>query len=307
MPRKKSTSKKRKARSKRKSRRSKKQSLSITIIVVLAKALWYILKLPFRLVKWLIKKHKERKQQRAEEETSTAGKKQSKKSKRDIKKHRKEISELVTYEKPVELETIQGDYKRFEYKLFNNKSTIGIILGARGKGKSALGMRILENAYKETKRPCYCIGFSEENLPLWIKNVESIDQIKNGSIVLIDEGGILFSSRNSMTEANKVLSDALLVARHNDLSIMFISQNSSNLEINTLRQADFLLLKPSSLLQKDFERKKIKDIYDEAKEGFKKHERDRGLTYIYSNEFQGFVSNTLPSFWNTELSKSFRK
>ena len=69
--------------------------------------------------------------------------------------------------------------------------------------------------------------------------------------------------------------------------------------------SDYLMLKPSSLLQKDFERKKIKEIYNEVEELFNKHKNVEGLTYIYSNEYRGFVSNPLPSFWNSRVSKGY--
>ena len=66
------------------------------------------------------------------------------------------------------------------------------------------------------------------------------------------------------------------------------------------------MLKPSSLLQKDFERKKIKEIYQEVDENFSKYKEMPGITYIYSDAFRGFVTNDLPSFWSTTLSKSFK-
>src|SRR3989339_1170407 len=203
------------------------------------------------------------------------------------------------------IDAIKGSYDNFEKFLAKNQSTIGIILGARGTGKSAIGLKLLENLHVLSKKNFYAMGFKD--LPDWIDVVEDINDIKTDSFVLIDEGGILFSSRKSFSDANKLLSELLLVARHNDLSILFISQNSSNLEINAIRQADYLVMKPSSLLQRDFERKKIKEIYEEAMEKFRKHKNVIGLTYIYSEQFKGFVSNPLPKFWSQKVSKSFRK
>ena len=109
-----------------------------------------------------------------------------------------------------------------------------------------------------------------------------------------------------MKELNKFLSDLLLIARHKDLSVLFLTQNSANIDVNIIRQIDYLILKPSSLLQKDFERKKISEIYREKAEKFKKHKHVRGMSYIYSDSYLGFVSNELPSFWNDKISKSFR-
>jgi hypothetical protein len=167
-------------------------------------------------------------------------------------------------------------------------------------------MRILENLASKSSRKVCAMGFEESALPDWIRTVRSVEEVANGSFVLIDEGGITFSSRASQSPANKILSSLLLVARHKDLSVLFISQNSANLEINTIRQADYLLMRKPSLLQKEFERKKIGQIYDEISGEFAGlADGGRHSTYIYSDEFRGFVANGLPSFWSQKVSKSF--
>jgi len=203
------------------------------------------------------------------------------------------------------IKSVVGSFKSFETMLSKKDSTIGIILGARGSGKSAFGLKLLENLHATSARKIFALGFKAHELPPWIYAIDNIELIENNSYVLIDEGGILFNARQGFSDANQLLSKLLLIARHKDLSIMFISQNSSNLEINAIRQADYLVLKPSSLLQLDFERKKIKEIYVEAAEDFAKFKKTTGLTYIYSDTFKGFVSNPLPTFWTTKISKSF--
>jgi len=251
--------------------------------------IWHIIKVPYYIVKgiiYLTRKTNEKVIQNKVEKERTS---------KDAK-----------YEPLKIIQINKGDYKEFENYLQSDKSKIGIILGARGTGKTAIGIKILENIYAKSKRKLYAIGFKSEDMPSWIEVITSTDQIKNNSTILIDEGGVLFSSRNSMTTPNKLLSQLILIARHKNLNILFISQNSSNLDVNILRQADFLLLKPTALLQEDFERKKIQKIYEEASKDFKKHEKVKGLTYIYSEIFTGFVANTLPSFWSTNISKSFR-
>ncbi len=204
-----------------------------------------------------------------------------------------------------ELKNKKGKLSSFESKLIKSKSTIGLILGARGTGKSALGMRLLENLKVKSNKNIYALGFKEESLPNWIKVVKDIHDIKNDSAVLIDESGIEFSSRKTMSNINQLLSELLLIARHKDLSVIFITQNSSNLEINAIRQSDYLFLKPSSLLQKDFERKKIKEVYNDITKEFEELKDDKGLTYIYADNYRGFISNNLPSFWNEKVSKSY--
>ncbi len=235
---------------------------------------------------------------------SLSKKTSEKKKKRKIKKQR----ELMTpeYNEFEVLEIISGDYNKWLEKVYESDSQIGIILGARGSGKTAFGMKFLENFHSKHRKKCFAIGFNENELPAWIKGVNDISQIENNSFVLIDEGGILFNSRSSMSNANKMLSQLILIARHKNISVLFISQNSSNLDVNILRQADFLILKPSSLLQKEFERKIIQRIYKETKKHFEKYQKEPGITYIYSENFRGFTSNPLPSFWRENLSKSFK-
>lgn len=199
-----------------------------------------------------------------------------------------------------------GDISDFEQHLLDSKSTIGLILGARGSGKSALGMRLLENVAAKGGRQVCAMGFDSSSVPGWIMCVDSVEAVPNGAFVLVDEGGITFSSRSSMSSANKLLSSLLLVARHKDVSALFISQNSANLELNAIRQADYLLLRKPSLLQQDFERKKIGEIYAGIAEQFAAlPEQGKYSTHVYSDQFRGFVVNELPSFWSQRASKSF--
>ncbi|MEW6329164.1 MAG: hypothetical protein AB1468_03545 [Candidatus Micrarchaeota archaeon] len=200
----------------------------------------------------------------------------------------------------------EGELNKFESRLYSDRSLIGLILGSRGSGKSALGMRVLENVVARTGRKAYCMGFDRKDLPAWVEPVESLEQVRNNSFLLVDEGGVEFSSRSAMSSANRLLGKLLLISRHKDINVLFISQNSANLEVNAIRQSDYLLLKPPSLLQLDFERKAIRDIYERVKDKFVRYRSERGILYVYSDQYRGFASNGLPSFWSESLSKSYR-
>lgn len=256
-------------------------------IIVILKVIWKIFKILFHGIRLLFIYLSERNKQ----------KEQSKKGKIHFKDEK--------YAPLFEIKRISGSLKSFENRLIRSKSTVGIVLGARGSGKSVVGMRIIENVHLKTNKKIYAMGFKAEALPEWITIAEDLNKIENNSFFIIDEGGITFSSRNSMSEMNKLVSNILLISRHKDISVIFITQNSSNLEINTIRQADYLILKPHSLLQLDFERQRIRDIYKEVEPDFKKLSKIKGIAYIYSSEYRGFVSNKLPSFWTENLSKSF--
>lgn len=271
----------------------KKKSKILKLIKLIGKAfyylfkgIYYIFKYSFIGIRFLIRKLKTKKIDKIE---SNKGK---------IKSIPKPGSFKI-------LKTLNGNFNIFLDKIFKSNSTIGIIIGARGTGKSAIGMTLLELFKSKTDKKVYALGFKPDDLPDWINVIKSINEVENGSVLLADESGIEFSSRESMSNINKLLTQILLIARHKDLSVIFISQSSANIEINAIRQADYLILKPSSLLQNDFERKKIKEIYQGVQQDFEKLKSNRGLTYIYSNEYRGFISNSLPSFWSSKVSKAY--
>jgi hypothetical protein len=284
---------------KRTKKKIKKASVSIlkntakVIFYYPAKGAWFLMKKGGKGIKGMYQKKKESSKVIIKENNPKEGKKKGARKSMPVVHHLQEVK------------NIEGNLYSFHKKLYDNKSTIGLILGARGTGKSAIGLRLLENFKKQTTKNIYALGFKSEALPSWISVIQNIDEIENNAVLLIDEGGIEFSSRKSMSDGNSFLSELLLIARHKDLSVLFITQNSANLEINAIRQADYLLLKPSSLLQKDFERKKIKEIYESVTESFNELKGKEGITYIYADSYRGFVQNSLPSFWSERVSKGY--
>jgi hypothetical protein len=253
--------------------------LTIKYIIL---GIYYIIKGILQGIRWIFKKNS-----------------QNKKTKNS------NIKSPAIFRKFEELKKMQGKLSDFEKDL-ESSGKIGIILGGRGMGKSALGMRIVENVHAKTNKRIHAMGFNEEELPTWISSIKDIGEITNNSFVLLDESGINFSSRSSMSSVNKLLTELLLIARHKDVTIIFIAQNSSNIEVNVIRQADFLLLKKHSLLQLDFERKVIKELYEKIGNKFNKLD-GKGATYVYSSNYEGIIKNGIPSFWNEDLSKSFSK
>ena len=199
----------------------------------------------------------------------------------------------------------KGSYDKFYDKL-KNSSLIFLIVGKRGSGKTSLGMKLLELFHKETKRNCYTLGYEKTNLPWWLKKAGSIEKIPNNSVALFDEGAILFSARESMKEINKILGKIMAIARHKNLTLILITQNSAMIDLNVLRLADALLLKEPSLLQSKFERKALMEIFAKIKPKFENLEEKKAYFYVWDDDFQGLVKYSLPGFWSDKISKSFR-
>lgn len=208
-------------------------------------------------------------------------------------------------EKAIDFELVKevnGDFNNFADRM-RKSSLIMLIIGKRGSGKTALGFKLLE--LLAGRRKAYYIGNAK--LPWWVKQVDSVDDVKNDSLVLVDEGALSYSARDSMSKSNKFLGKLMAIARHKNLSLIIITQNSAMLDLNVVRLADTLFFKEISLLQARFERKAIGDLFNKVQGVFKKiadGEREK-YAYIIDDDFEGMVSFSLPGFWSDNLSKSY--
>ncbi len=204
------------------------------------------------------------------------------------------------------IETISGNFAGLIRKL-GDSSLIMLITGRRGSGKTALGMKLVEVA-NILGRAIYIVGLESARLPRWVKRVSSIEEVKNDSVVMIDEAALSFSARESMKKANKELGKLMAIARHKNLSLILITQSSAMLDLNVLRLADILLFKEPSLLQARFERKALQDMFENVQGKFEsiKDEKNK-YAYIISDYFEGLISHNLSKFWNEGISKSYAK
>jgi len=223
------------------------------------------------------------------------------------RKREKVRKEAVRFRDIEVLESRKGDYGRFREKLLGS-STIMLIIGKRGSGKTSLGMKLLELFHYKTAgdRQCFVVGYSKTRLPRWVKKVDAVGDAPENSVVLIDEGAIGYFSRDSMKQANKILSKMMTIARHKNLTLIIITQNSAMIDVNVLRLADTLLFKEPSLLQSRFERKALRDMFEKVAPLFDGMEDAVKNFYVWDDDFEGIVSYQLPGFWDDDISKSFK-
>ena len=186
-----------------------------------------------------------------------------------------------------------------------------LILGQRGAGKTCLAYGLLEAL---SARPCYVYRFPRpEILPPQIKETDI--NFPENSVVLIDEAYISFSARDSMNSKNRFMDFLNGLCRQKNLLIIYITQDSSRVDINIIRSVDILLIKRLHKRQVEFERKELKRFLWKAKKeidrlGDKK--QIKSSVYVdcdmIGKTFEGIIrnSNTPPSFWTDDLSKAWK-
>ena len=212
---------------------------------------------------------------------------------------------LSQYDELTPTSTVAGDYEDF-MNSYLTKSQIALIFGKRGSGKSTLGFRVMENINAKLNRPCYVLGVKQSLLPSWIKEVSSVDEVANKGVVLVDEGAITFSARQSMKKDNVELGKLLAIARHKDITVLFITQNTGMIDKNVLNLTDIIIAKEGSLLQKKMERTGTKEFVEKADRALKMLPKEKRIAhaYVFSDDFEGVCNISLPSFWSERVSKS---
>jgi hypothetical protein len=228
-------------------------------------------------------------------------------SKKDkgARKSRAKLNSPVVYQDFLVKTEVAGSYEQFKNS-FLGKSEIFLIFGKRGSGKSALGFRLLENIHAQTKRKSFVLGVTQSLLPKWVTQIEDFEKVTDGGVALVDEGAVSFSSRESMKSSHIELGKMLAIARHKDISVIFITQNTGMIDRNVLSLTDAILVKESSLLQKQMERPVVKNLIAKVDLAIKQMPAEDRVryTYVFSDDFEGLCEVSLPTFWSQNLSKS---
>jgi len=183
------------------------------------------------------------------------------------------------------------------------------MLGKKGSGKSGLGYRLCEHL--RWTAPIYVVGIPSNTLkylPDWISVVPGIEDLPNGCIALVDESSIPFHARSSMTARAKAMSQMINLSRQRGQTLIFVTQESGQIDRNILSSADVIIFKEPGILQSRFDRSELRAIAAEASRAFQSIVGDRKRwSYVFTQErgFIGLIENSLPTFWSNNLSHAF--
>lgn len=193
-------------------------------------------------------------------------------------------------------------------KVVSHPSVV-VILGQRGRGKSALGYRLLE-LFRYTATP-YVLGLPSKAaglLPEWMGVAEELEHIPNDSVVFIDEAYLGYHARESHTTKSTEASQIVNLSRQKEQTLIFVTQESRQIDINIASQANVIVFKEPNILQSKFDRPELREITAKATEAFRTiTDAKYKWSYVYSpgTDFIGLIENSLPTFWSSKLSRAF--
>ena len=137
---------------------------------------------------------------------------------------------------------------------------------------------------------------------------DSIDEVPEGAVVLIDESYLQHHARASMAEAGRNIGNLINLSRQRNQTLLFIGQAGRQLDINIISQADVIAIKELSELSREFERPQLRRLTDNARLAFALISGDkRKMTWVYSQtaNHEGLVKNESPSFWTSNLGHAY--
>ncbi len=186
-----------------------------------------------------------------------------------------------------------------------NSLIIGIF-GIRGSGKTSKGYNIIDICHSGG-RPTYILKFPREKvnlLPSYIKIIDRIENAPKRACILIDEASLLYYSKESMSQASKILSKMMITARHRDQTLIFTTVTAASIDLNIIRLLDIIFYCKPSKFTEMFEREKLKWVAEKARKEFENIDNNyRSYTYVWSEEWEGVLAWPLPLYWSQELSK----
>ena len=128
------------------------------------------------------------------------------------------------------------------------------------------------------------------------------------SIVICDEAAFIAGSRDAMSKSNKEWLKLIAICRHKDHLLIFIHQQSRQLDVQIMMDADLVMMKRPTQLHLRGARA---EFAPEISEAFDLFSKMRGSTkkkvYVVDYHYGGgtMLNAYMPTWWNDKVSKAY--
>jgi len=204
---------------------------------------------------------------------------------------------------------------------WNKIPTQGVIVinGHRGEGKSALGWWLAQKMQQKTNKKIAAMGMPAEAQKVFpkrgfgrggiqfVNDIETISRLKP-SIIICDEAAFLANARSAMSKTNQDWLKLINVCRHKDHLLIFIHQQSRQLDVQIMMDADLVLMKRPTQLHLRGARA---ELAPEIKEAYNLFAAMRGNTkkkvYVVDYHYgaKAMLPASMPTWWNEKVSKAY--
>ena len=210
---------------------------------------------------------------------------------------------------------MKGDQQKDMWLDLIRPTTVSLILGSKGSGKSALAYHLLEKSASAFGLLPIVVNLPREKQALLPDDfiIRTLDELKHtqDAVALVDEGTTMIPAGAQKLE--EMVKSFVALSRQRNQIIIFIFHSSSDVGSRILRGVDAILVKEPSLRQIQFGAKDAfcRSLLTEAKDKFKAlqdmGEDTRKYTYVDCEKpaFRGMLKNDLPGFWTDDLSKAW--
>lgn len=184
------------------------------------------------------------------------------------------------------------------------EGSLTIMIGAKGYGKTATSVWLLNYIHQNYKKNLYWFGYNEglEKHYPFVKQTYSLTKPEDNSFLVFDEASIALFAREFSTREQKEKIKQLPTLRHRNLALLIITQFSSSVDIDLFLLCDYVWFKPYFVSELDPRLNLPKWL-----QFCLPYNPNENLIYDMNKECIYTFKNPLPPYWNDELSKPFSK
>lgn len=186
--------------------------------------------------------------------------------------------------------------------------SVSLVTGGRGKGKTAFGMKILQEAHERDLNPCL-IGLPNQKwglLPDYITPVRSLDNVPDDASVFVDEAYLFAFARDHPRLLNKFLYKIVGISRQKNWTLVFATHTTRKLDVGIIIESDNIVMREPTWLHIKYERAGIRELMKSTLRFWSSKREPVKYAIIFNNKGGIPIEPQLPDFWSEELSNAFR-